>query len=48
MSNIYASSYDVLNGATEQEHTYLFYDPDTDGDNDPTTGTGMQILNAVV
>ncbi|MES2728943.1 MAG: type I secretion C-terminal target domain-containing protein [Pseudomonadota bacterium] len=44
MPKIYMGSLDVLMGATEQEHTYLFYDPDTDSDGDPTTGTGMQIL----
>lgn len=42
---IYIGSYDVGNGsAVGEEHSYLFYDPDTDEDDDPTTGAGMEII----
>lgn len=35
---IYIASFDVIYGATAgQEHLYLIYDPDVDGDSDPTT-----------
>lgn len=42
---IYIGSYNVAHGvAFGYEHSYLYFDPDSDDDQDPTTGTDMQII----
>lgn len=38
---IYIGSSEVF---ADFHHLYLLYDPDTDNDNDPTTGAGVQII----
>ncbi len=42
---LYIGGYDVARGvAFGYEHSYLYFDPDSDNDQDPTTGSGMQII----
>lgn len=42
-AKIYIGSYDV-EPVLGKEHTFLMYDPNTDGDNNPATGKGMKII----